>query len=52
VADLALRAAGKVVGESLVGKRQRALVEQFLSEAAAQDEAANDGEIAETAPRR
>ncbi len=40
VADLAIRAAGKVVGESLDGKRQRALVEQFLSEAAAQDEAA------------
>jgi F-type H+-transporting ATPase subunit b len=52
VADLAIRAAGKVVGESLDGKRQRALVEQFLSEAAAQDEAANEGEIAETAPRR
>jgi F-type H+-transporting ATPase subunit b len=50
VADLAIRAAGKVVGESLDGKRQRALVEQFLSEAAAQDEAV--AEIAETAPRR
>jgi F-type H+-transporting ATPase subunit b len=54
VADLAIRAAGKVVGESLDGKRQRALVEQFLSEAAAQDEAQNAAaaETAETAPRR
>jgi F-type H+-transporting ATPase subunit b len=50
VADLAIRAAGKVVGESLDGKRQRALVEQFLSEAAAQDEA--EGEPTETAARR
>lgn len=34
VADLAIRAAGRVVGESLDGKRQRALVEQFLAETA------------------
>ena len=32
VADLAILAAGKVVGESLDGKRQRALVAQFLAE--------------------
>ena len=32
VADLAILAAGKVVGGSLDGKRQRALVAQFLSE--------------------
>jgi F-type H+-transporting ATPase subunit b len=31
VADLAILAAGKVVGESMDGKRQRALVEQFLT---------------------
>lgn len=34
VADLAIRAAEKVVGESLDGDRQRALVQQFLAEAA------------------
>jgi F-type H+-transporting ATPase subunit b len=32
VADLALAAAGKVVGESLDGKRQRRLVHEFLTE--------------------
>ena len=32
VADLAIRAAGKVVGESMDGERQRALVQQFLAE--------------------
>lgn len=32
VADLALAAAGKVVGESMTGARQRRLVEEFLSE--------------------
>ena len=33
VADLALMAAGKVVGESMTGERQRRLVEEFLQEA-------------------
>jgi len=37
VAELAILAAGKVVGESLDGKRQRALVQQFLDEAAPAD---------------
>jgi F-type H+-transporting ATPase subunit b len=32
VADLALRAASKVVGETLTGERERRLVEQFLAE--------------------
>jgi len=35
VADLALAAAGKVVGESMTDQRQRRLVEDFLREAAA-----------------
>jgi F-type H+-transporting ATPase subunit b len=34
VADLALAAAGKVVGESMTGDRQRRLVEDFLRESA------------------
>jgi F-type H+-transporting ATPase subunit b len=34
VADLALAAAGKVVGESMTGKRQRHLVQEFLAESA------------------
>jgi F-type H+-transporting ATPase subunit b len=34
VADLALAAAGKVVGESMTGARQRRLVEEFLAESA------------------
>jgi F-type H+-transporting ATPase subunit b len=34
VADLALRAAGKVVGETMTGDRQRRLVAEFLDEAA------------------
>jgi F-type H+-transporting ATPase subunit b len=34
VADLALAAAGKVVGESMTGARQRRLVEEFLEESA------------------
>ena len=33
VADLAISAASKVVGESLNDKRQRRLVEEFLTEA-------------------
>lgn len=33
VADLALAAAGKVVGETMTGERQRRLVEEFLTEA-------------------
>jgi F-type H+-transporting ATPase subunit b len=32
VADLAIRAAGKVVGETMTGKRERRLVEEFLAE--------------------
>jgi F-type H+-transporting ATPase subunit b len=32
VADLALAAAGKVVGETMTGERQRRLVEEFLDE--------------------
>lgn len=34
VADLALEAAGRVVGESMTGERQRRLVEEFLNESA------------------
>jgi F-type H+-transporting ATPase subunit b len=34
VADLALRAAGVVVGESMTGERQRRLVEEFLARSA------------------
>ena len=37
VADLALQAAGKVVGETMTDERQRRLVEEFLSTAAAGD---------------
>jgi F-type H+-transporting ATPase subunit b len=37
VADLALAAAGKVVGESMTGDRQRRLVEEFLADSAAGD---------------
>ncbi len=37
VASLALDAAGRVVGESMTGERQRRLVEEFLVEAAAPD---------------
>jgi F-type H+-transporting ATPase subunit b len=33
VADLALAAAGKVVGETMTGDRQRRLVDEFLSTA-------------------
>lgn len=36
VADLALLAASKVVGESLTGERQRRLVEEFLAEVSAE----------------
>ncbi len=32
VADLALRAAGKVVGETMTGQRERRLVDEFLTE--------------------
>jgi len=37
VADLALAAAGKVVGESMTDQRQRRLVEEFLRESAQAD---------------
>ena len=37
VADLALAAAGVVVGESMTGDRQRRLVEEFLRETATGD---------------
>ena len=36
VADLALRAAGKVVGETLTGERERRLVSEFLAESSGQ----------------
>lgn len=39
VADLALAAAGKVVGESMTGERQRRLVQEFLQESAGSAEA-------------
>jgi F-type H+-transporting ATPase subunit b len=32
VADLAISAAGRIVGESMTGERQRRLVEEFLAE--------------------
>ena len=32
VADLAMSAAGRIVGESMTGERQRRLVEEFLAE--------------------
>jgi F-type H+-transporting ATPase subunit b len=35
VADLAIAAAGRIVGESMTGERQRRLVEEFLAETAA-----------------
>ena len=35
VADLALKAASKVVGETLTGERERRLVEEFLAETTA-----------------
>ena len=35
VAELALRAAGKVVGETLTGERERRLVDEFLAESSA-----------------
>jgi F-type H+-transporting ATPase subunit b len=38
VADLALAAAGKVVGETMTGPRQRRLVEEFLQESASTTE--------------
>ncbi len=41
VADLALLAAGRVVGESLDGERQRRLVQEFLSTAGSLDESKN-----------
>ncbi|MEW5992646.1 MAG: F0F1 ATP synthase subunit B [Chloroflexota bacterium] len=42
VADLALSAAGVVVGESMTGDRQRRLVEEFLRDAAAGSGPAGD----------
>ena len=41
VADLALAAAGRVVGESLDGERQRRLVQEFLATAGSLDDAKN-----------
>jgi mannitol-1-phosphate/altronate dehydrogenase len=35
VADLALRAAGKVIGETMTDDRQRRLVQEFLAETGA-----------------
>jgi F-type H+-transporting ATPase subunit b len=37
VADLALAAASRVVGESMTGERQRKLVQEFLSSSADSD---------------
>jgi F-type H+-transporting ATPase subunit b len=37
VADLALLAAGRVVGETMTGDRQRRLVEDFLRQVSAED---------------
>jgi F-type H+-transporting ATPase subunit b len=34
VADLAMSAAGRIVGESMTGERQRRLVAEFLAESA------------------
>jgi F-type H+-transporting ATPase subunit b len=46
VVDLALAAAGKVVGETMTGERQRRLVEEFLTEAPAPANAgANGGRV-------
>jgi F-type H+-transporting ATPase subunit b len=42
VADLAIQAATKVVGESLDGERQRALVQQFLADSGSNGETAGD----------
>ena len=41
VADLALAAAGRVVGESLDGERQRRLVQEFLASAGSLDDSKN-----------
>ena len=43
VVDLALAAAGKVVGETMTGERQRRLVEEFLTEAPAVATADSNG---------
>jgi len=43
VADLALAAAGKVIGESMTGPRQRRLVREFLDQSAATDGSGSDG---------
>jgi F-type H+-transporting ATPase subunit b len=43
VADLALAAAGKVVGETMTGERQRRLVEEFLTEAPVRANSSADG---------
>jgi F-type H+-transporting ATPase subunit b len=46
VVDLALAAAGKVVGETMTGERQRRLVEEFLIEAPAPaNTGANGGRV-------
>jgi F-type H+-transporting ATPase subunit b len=37
VADLAISAAGRIVGESMTGERQRRLVEEFLAETAVRE---------------
>ena len=37
VADLAISAAGRIVGESMTGERQRRLVEEFLAESAVRE---------------
>ncbi len=40
VADLAIAAAGRIVGESMTGERQRRLVEEFLAESSATETSA------------
>jgi len=42
VADLALLAAGKVVGETISGERERRLVDEFLTQVSAETPAGND----------
>jgi F-type H+-transporting ATPase subunit b len=43
VADLALRAAGRVVGETMTSEREKRLVEQFLAESGSGREAGGKG---------
>ena len=49
VADLALRAAGRVVGETMTDERQRRLVTEFLEEASTADSGESTGSGGSTA---